>query len=82
MPKNGHFPEKEPKMAILGKKPQKWGFRGFSGPWALPGRPQRGCFYINPSRRGPAAPPAGSGPQSRRDGGRSPKGARGSPPGE
>jgi len=51
------------KMAILAQKGQKrafWpknpknGVLGlFSAPGGLPGQPRRGCFYINPSRRGP-----------------------------
>jgi len=56
-------------------------FGAFWAPWALPGTPSEGLFYINPSRRGPAP---GSG-DSRRPGvpegrGNPPKGVQGAPP--
>jgi len=44
------------KKAILG---------GFQAPGASPDPVRGGCFYINPSRRGPVAPPGGSGSQFR-----------------
>jgi len=45
------------KMPILGIFGKKGGFEAPPGP---PGPVRRGCFYINPSRRGPVAPPGGS----------------------
>jgi len=44
-------------MPILGKKGYFSPFRAFLGPWGLPAGSRGGCFYINPSRRGPVAPP-------------------------
>jgi len=35
--------------------------RGFLGPWGLAGPSREGVFYINPSRRGPVAPPEAPG---------------------
>jgi len=57
MPKKGIFREKGQKRHFLAKIPKNGDFRGFPAPWGLPGTPRGGCFYINPSRRGPVAPP-------------------------
>jgi len=59
-------------LAILGP---------FRAPWALPGTASRGCFYINPSRRGPVAPPEAPGsPGAPKGRGNPRRGCRGSPP--
>jgi len=55
MPKKGIFTEKGQKRRFLAKIPKNRDFRGFWAPWALPGAGRGGCFYINPSRRGPVA---------------------------
>jgi len=61
VPEKAHFGQKGQKKGFWAKKPDFGVFRGFRPPWALPGRRRGGCFYINPSRRGPVAPPGGSG---------------------
>jgi len=60
MPKKGILAEKGRKSHFLAKIPKKRDFRGFWPPRGLPDPPRGGCFYINPSRRGPVAPPGGS----------------------
>jgi len=55
MPKKGILAEKGPKRHFLAKIPKKRDFRGFLAPSGPPRALQRGCFYINPSRRGPVA---------------------------
>jgi len=47
---------------------------GLPGPWGPPGRPRRGLFYINPSRRGPAVPRGPGGVPRGYPPGRSPPG--------
>jgi len=52
--------KKGPKVGKRAKKPILGYFavfRGFWPPRGLPGPVCGGCFYINPSRRGPVAPP-------------------------
>jgi len=80
MPKKGIFGQKGQFWPFWGKNPDFGVFGVFWAPWGTPGTRLRRGFYINPSRRGPAVPGAGSGDSAVQARGTLRRRGRGSPP--